>query len=315
MWTLILWIVVLIVSLFVLVRAADYFTDSASRIGVYFGIPAFLIGVTIVSVGTSLPELIASIYAVLKDSSEIVAGNVVGSNITNIFLVLGVIAIIGKKLKVTHELIHVDLPLLTGSAFLIAIMMWDGKLTLAEAFLCLLGLGVYILYAISSQKKDKEPDKKKSPERKKFNYKNLIVVLISIVFIYLGAKYTVEAVINISEMLNIGKEIITLSAVALGTSLPELTVSVVSAKKGKTEIAVGNILGSSIFNSFGVLGIPALFGTLIIPASVISFALPVMLIATLLYFFITQDKQITKWEGGLLVIFYILFIGRLFNLI
>ena len=106
-----------------------------------------------------------------------------------------------------------------------------------------------------------------------------------------------------------------MGAVALGTSLPELAVSINAAKKGRSEIAVGNILGSNIFNTFAVMGIPALFGSLIISRSLITFALPVMIMATLLYFFITQDKEINLWEGWLLLAFYVLFIGKLINLI
>ena len=123
-----LWIGIFIVSLLVLIKASGYFTDSAERIGIFFGIPAFIVGVTIVSIGTSLPELVSSIFAVLRNSSEIVAGNVIGSNIANIFLVLGITAIIGKKLKITYELSHVDMPFLVGSAFLLMLTVWTAFL-------------------------------------------------------------------------------------------------------------------------------------------------------------------------------------------
>ncbi|GAH33655.1 unnamed protein product, partial [marine sediment metagenome] len=121
-----IWIIVFVVSLFVLIKASDYFTHSAEKIGLFFGIPLFIVGATIVAVGTSLPELISSIFAVLRNSSEIVVGNVVGSNVANIFLVLGIAAIVGRRMKLTYELIHVDLPLLIGSAFLLAVTIWDG---------------------------------------------------------------------------------------------------------------------------------------------------------------------------------------------
>ena len=315
-----IWLIIFIVSLIVLIKASDYFTDSAEKIGVYFGLPAFIIGVTIVAIGTSLPELISSIFAVLKGSSEIVVGNVVGSNITNIFLVLGVAAILGKKIKVTYELVHVDLPLLVGSAFLLAVTIWDGIFTLPEALLCIGGIILYLFYTINAEKKHKDVEIKKEMKGeikkiRKLDLKTLIILAVSAFFIYLGAKYTVESVIQLSEILNIGKEIIAISAVALGTSLPELMVTVSAARKGKPEMAVGNILGSNIFNSLAVMGIPALIGTLIIPHSILTFGLPMMLIATLLYFFITQDKEITRWEGWMLIIFYVFFIGKLFNLL
>lgn len=309
---LVTWIIVFVGSLSVLIKASGYFTDSAEKIGLFFGLPAFIIGVTIVSIGTSLPELGSSIFAVLRNSSEIVVGNVVGSNIANIFLVLGIAAIVSKKtIKIGYELIHVDLPLLVGSAFLLAVTIWDGFFTLPDALLGITGFIIYLIYTMSVEKKQKRV--KGKLKKRRLELKTLIVLIVSACFIYLGANYTVESVIRLSEILNIGKETIAVSAVALGTSLPELMVTLTAARKGKPEIAVGNVLGSNIFNTFAVMGIPALFGTLIIPNSILTFGLPMMLIATLLYFFITQDREITKWEGYLLILFYIFFIGKLFG--
>jgi cation:H+ antiporter len=319
MLEILIWILVLAVSLFVLVKASNFFTESAERIGLFFGMPAFIVGVTIVAIGTSLPELISSILAVLRGSSEIVVGNVIGSNIANIFLILGIIAIIGKKLKITYEILHVDLPILVGSAFLLAIVIWDGAVTLPEAILLLLGTAVYFSYTLSLKSEQKDVrivDGIKIEKRKKkeLGGKTVFILLISAFFIYAGAKYTVESVINLSELLNLGTEIIAVSAVAFGTSLPELAVGIAAIRKGKAEIAVGNLIGSNIFNSFIVMGVPALFGALIIPSSILTFGLPMMLIATFLFFFITQEKIITKWEGYMLLLFYIFFIGKLFNL-
>lgn len=314
--SLFLWIIVFLASLCVLIKASDYFASSAEKIGLYFGMPAFIIGVTIVAVGTSLPELVSSIIAVLKGSSEIVVGNVVGSNVANIFLILGITAIIGKNLNIVYNLINVDLPLLIGSAFLFAVMIWDGSFTRPEALLCIAGLVVYFCYTISltSSSKTKTETGQESAEKKKLGWKTPAILAASPIFIYVGARYVIESVINISEILNIGKELVAISAVALGTSLPELTVTITAAKRGRSEIAVGNILGSNIFNTFGVMGISGLIGTLIIPPSILTFGLPMMIIATLLYLFITQSKQISQWEGWLLIIFYVLFIGKVFDL-
>lgn len=314
MTPLFIWTLIFIVSLFVLIKASDYFTYSAEKIGLFFGLPAFIIGVTIVSVGTSLPELVSSIFAVLNDSSEMVVGNVVGSNITNIFLILGTAAVIGEKMQISYELIHVDLPLLMGSAFLLAITIWDGLFTLPEALLCLAAFILYLLYTISSETQQENIEIKAAKKTGKLDIKTLIILVVSTVFIYIGAKYTVESVVQLSEILNIGKEIIAISAVAFGTSLPELMVSVSAARKGKAEMAIGNILGSNIFNTLAVMAIPAFFGALIIPQDILTFGLPMMLIATVLYFVMTQDREITKWEGYMLIIFYVYFIGTLFNI-
>jgi len=321
--SLFIWVLIFVVSLLVLMKASDYFTGSAQKIGVFFGVPSFIVGATIVAMGTSLPELVSSVLAVLMGSSEIVVGNVVGSNITNICLILGVSAIFGKKLETTYNLIRVDLPLLVASAFLLALTIWDGTFTLPEALLCLSGFVVFLLYTIDTAKQSALAEKLEGTKesivnrtkKKELDKRTLIVLVVSAFFIYLGARYTIESLVKLSEILNIGTEIIAASVVALGTSLPELTVSITALRKGQPGMVIGNILGSNIFNALAVMGISALFGRLVIPESILSFALPMMIIATLLYVFITQDKQITKWEGSVLVVFYLFFIGKLFNLL
>lgn len=316
MLDILLWTIVLIISLAVLIKAADYFTQSSEKIGLFFGLSTFIIGVTFVSIGTSLPELITSIFAVLRNSSEIVVGAVIGSNITNIFLVLGIAAIVGKKLQITRDITLVDLPLLMSSAFLLAITIYDGKFTFIEALLFIAAIVIFLLYTLKTEKKKeiaKAEVRKLKEKKKKFDWKILIVFIVSCFFIYIGAKYTVESIIKLADILNIGKDVIALSAIALGTSLPELVVCITAVRKGKHSLAVGNVLGSSVFNTFAVMGIPALIGTLTIPASIITFGLPMMLIATLLFFFMTQSKVVTKWEGWILLIFYVFFIGKLFG--
>ncbi len=310
------WFLLLVVSLYVLIRASDYFTSSAERIGLSFNIPTFIVGVTIVAFGTSLPEIISSLFAVLSDSSEIVIGNVVGSNITNIFLIIGVAALFGKKMKVAYELVHIDLPFLMGSALFLAVAVWDGTFTLFEAMLCLAGIVVYLLHAVSAKRRRRKRGHTSTEESDSEGVtgKTVFILAISAFFIYVGGRFTIESVIRLSGILDIGKEIIAASAVALGTSLPELVVSITAARKGEPELAIGNVLGSNIFNALAVMGIPALIAPLTIPISIVTFGIPMMLIASLLFFFMAQDKEITNWEGLLLLIFYVFFIGKLFNL-
>lgn len=322
MFGLLFWSVVLIVSLFALVKASDYFTESAEKIGLYFGLPVFIIGVTIVAVGTSLPELISSLISVFKGSSEIVIGNVVGSNIANIFLVLGIAAIISKKkMKLGYELIHVDLPILIGSVLLISAMVWNGVFSTLEAILALALFFVYVFYTVNVEKKRGKVEKeikgevKKIKGKRSLDKKTILILILSSVFVYLGAHYTVESVINLSQLLNIGTEIIAISAVAFGTSLPELTVTFTAARKGKVEMAAGNVLGSNIFNALAVMGVSGLAGTLIIPKSILSFGIPMMLVASILYLFVTQDREVTKWEGWMFVIFYLFFIFSVIGVI
>ncbi|NET37825.1 MAG: sodium:calcium antiporter, partial [Cyanothece sp. SIO1E1] len=150
---------------------------------------------------------------------------------------------------------------------------------------------------------------------KKFLTKQVTILALSAAFIFLGANYTVESVIKISAILHVGREIVAVSAVAMGTSLPELVVTLSAAKQGNAEIAVGNVLGSNIFNSFVVMGIPGLIGRLEIPRSVVIDGAPIMLAGTILLFFATQDQKVTRWEGWLFFVFYGWFLGKTFGIV
>lgn len=296
-----------IVSLAVLIKGSDLFVAAAEKVGVSLGMSPFIIGVVIVGIGTSLPELASSIAAVLAGSSEIVIGNVLGSNITNIFLVLGLTAIIAKEFKINYDLMRIDLPVLMGSSLLLAAMILDSHFSIGEAILCLLALTFYMLSFFKSGLQVK------GVERNGAGKKQWLLLLASPILIFGGAKYTIDAVVAMAALLSIGSEVIALSAVALGTSLPEVFVTISATKKGNAEIAIGNIIGSNIFNSFAVMGVAALFGTLKIPASIIGFSLPVSIFATLLYVLITVDQKINRWEGSFLLIFYIFFVGSLYG--
>lgn len=338
------WIIVLAASLAVLLKASDYFIDGAERLGLYFKIQPFIIGVFVLGFGTSIPELVVSITSVLQGTSEIVIGNVLGSNITNIFLVLGIAAIIVKESKINFDFLAFDLPLAITSAFLLTVTIWDGTFSTTDGIFFLIIFAIYITYTISSQKKAKravlgeleEIKKEKEvpvPRSFRHNLKNLSLkiyhltrkkviqinwltvakIVVSPFFIYLGAEYTVEAVINLSKTLEIGSDIIAATAVALGTSLPELSVSYITLKKGRIDEMIGNVVGSGIFNILLVMSIPALITELIIPQMMITVALPIMLIATVIFFVVAYDKKITRWEGIILLIFYILYLGLIFN--
>jgi len=317
------WSLVFLAAVVLLVKSADWFTDGAEELGVYFGIPPYVVGVTIVAVGTSLPELVSSLVAVSAGNPEIVVGNVVGSNITNIFLVMGFAAIVGKRLTVTYEIIHVDLPMLVSSAAFLVFVAWDGVVTFPEGLLLVAGAAIYLMYAVSISRQRgrahedlaEEIADELEIEKGKLDPWVWPRIIIGAILLYFAAQYTITAVIELASILEIGTDLIAMSAVALGTSLPELAVSIIAARRGMLEIAMGNVLGSSIFNSFAVVGIPALLTPL--PASdlVLQVGLPMMVAATLLYFFMAQDREITMWEGMLLILFYVLYLGKLFQLL
>ncbi len=311
------WSLIFLVALGALIKAANIFTDSAEKIGLHFRIPPFIIGVTIVALGTSLPELATSISAMLHNDSGIVVGDVVGSNIANILLVLAVTAIVGKHLYVDKEIKNVDLPILLGSAILLFIMSLDGKFTYIDGTICLFALGTYILYNIKSHRKvgDKALKEMSKEKKEKLHIKYYIYLLVTVAAIYLTSEWTIVSIKALSGLLSIGTEVIAASAVALVTSLPELVVSVSAAMKGKADIAIGNITGSNIFNALGVMGIPSFFGVIEIPPEMITFHIPALLFVTILYMFVTMDKEVTQWEGITLLILYVAFMGKTFGLI
>jgi cation:H+ antiporter len=254
---------------------------------------------------------------VLRGASEIVAGNVVGSNVTNLLLILGLAAVLGGHFRVRYELINVDLPFLAGSAFFLALVLWSGEVSRAEGALCLCGFGLYLWYALARRPPPAgEPDPRELEIARHPRWLRSSLVLVACTgLIYLGADGTVRAVGEMSGLLGVGAEVIAASAVALGTSLPEVAVTIAATRRGQPELAVGNVLGSNVFNAFAVTGASALIGPLAVPDSLLAFALPLMVIATLLGFFMIMEKEMTKWEGWLSLLFYVFFLGTLFNLL
>lgn len=309
-----------VITLAGLVKASDWFVAAAERIGVALGVPSFIIGVTVVAAGTSLPELISSLVAVSKGASEIVVGNVVGSNIANIGFILGLVGVLSKKFGIHFDIRRVDLPMLIGATLLMTLAIFDGAFSKVEAVVMCLGMLLFLAYVLrdsgktgttdavretgkdSGDQTEADSEAEESPQKARWTDYGL--VLVSAGLIWACANYNIGSIIALSGLLGVGSEVIALTAVSLGTSLPELVVSVVAMRKGNHEIVVGNVLGSNIFNTFAVMGIPGLVGTLVIPPDVVAFSLPVMLAATMFFTVVVYDKEINRWEGGILLLLY-----------
>ena len=315
----ILWSVVLIVSLVALVKGADWLIDGAENIGVSFGLPAFVVGVTIVALGTSLPELISSLSAVLKGTPEIVIANAIGSNIANILLIVGVTAVVGKKMVVDKNLIDLDIPLLAASTILFLIFAWDGSVNTAEAIILVLAYGFYFLY-ILLHKDEKELTKRaelmvaEEIKKTQIRSRDSVAVAGGGVALALGANYLVDSILVLSSFLGLTAGMITITVVALGTSLPELFVSVQAVREKKSETALGNIFGSNVFNILLVVGIPGLLGTLPIGESVMQIGIPVLIAATFMFVISGISRQIHMWEGTFYLVIYGVFIVKLLGL-
>jgi len=329
----IVWIIVFIISLAVLVKSAGWLLSGAERIGLAIGLSPFIVGVTIVGLGTSLPELISSFIAVFEGVPEIVVANAVGSNIANILLVVGLSTVIGRRLVVTKNLIDLDLPLLAIGTTLMIGVAWDREVTFLESVILLITYGVYFAYTILHRDDVKTEEdtelavfikknsayiskvSKKIAEIPKIALRDFGLLAAGAIGLFLGAKYLVESVINLSDMFNIGAGVIAITAIAIGTSLPELIVSVRAAVQRKSEIALGNIFGSNLFNMLVVIGLPGLFTTLPLDEKTFSIGLPVMAAATLLFVVSGISRRIHMWEGAFYLILYVFFIGKLFNLL
>lgn len=316
-----------VVSLAVLLVASDRFTSAAERLGLALGISPFIVGGTVVAGGTSLPELVSSTAAVVAGAPEIVVGTVVGSNVANILLVLGVAALAGGTLRVDRELMRVDLPLLMASAGFLTVAVWDGRFLWYEGLLALVGAAVYTHFTFSEERRLEEvveelvtehadephpADVEEAAAETTVGPATYATLVVGLVLVFVSADRLVASILALAGAFDVGSEFVAVTAVGLGTSLPEVAVSVVAVRRGDVDIAVGNTLGSNVFNTFAVMGVPSLLGTLPVPASVRGYSLPVMLLATLLYYFITQDREITAWEGVTLLLLYATF---LFNLV
>ena len=299
-----------IISLGVLLKASSWFVDAAERIGLALGISSFIIGLTIVAFGTSLPELATSIAAVFSGNSEIVVGNVIGSNITNIALVLGLSALLSKRIELEYNIWHIDMPYLWASAFLLWFALRDLQFSLFEGCLFLFGIVVFLGYSFKS---DGEEEEKEPMERLPISWKTYAMLVVGGLLVWLSADYTIFAIQQLSAIAGVNPEVIALSAVALGTSLPEVIVSLNAARRGKASIAVGNVLGSNIFNTYVVMSIPSFFGKLVIPTDINEVFLPLMVAMTILFGIMTNNKKITRWEGVALLMFYAYFASELFK--
>jgi cation:H+ antiporter len=298
---LLLHILLLAVSLVILIKGCDWFIDSSEKIGLSLGVSPFIIGVSIVAFGTSLPELASCIAAATRGEPEIVSGTVIGSNITNILLVLGAVATFSKTVKMEYEIMDVDMPLLVTSAFLLwFVFKWDG-IEIIEAIIFLICLVIFLINSFVSGKKDQD-------EKHRLRWKEILLLVLGGIMVTFGAEYTVVSITEVSKTAGISSDIIAQTWVALGTSLPEVAVSITASRRGKVGIAVGNVLGSNIFNTFGIVSIASFFGPLSISEEMLSFTLPFMIAVTIIFALISIAKRIVRWEGMMLLLLYVFFI-------
>ena len=308
----VLQIILLVLGFIILIKGADIFVEGASSVAGNFKVSKMLIGLTIVAFGTSAPEFAVSVKSILSNHYDIVLGNVIGSNILNILLILGVSSLF-HSLNVKNNTVKKELPIVMLMTILFAVLLSDhlfdfqvtNAFTRSDGIILLLFFLVFIYYLIAMARKKIENDSDQSYMSIK---KAFIYTIIGIFMIVVGSNFVVDSASLIAEELGVSAKLISLTIVALGTSLPELVTSVTATRKGEYDIAIGNVVGSNIFNIGMVIGLPiAIFGGI----DHISFNyidLIVMLIsAILLFIFSYNDYKITKKEGIIFLILFILY--------
>lgn len=310
-------IILLVAGFVALVKGADLFVDGSSSIAAIFKVPSVIIGLTIVALGTSAPELAVSTSAALKGSNEIALSNVVGSNIFNLLMVLGVCAVI-KPLPITKVIKKRDFPLsivVTAALFGVLALQMIGKVDFGAVKMSdnvsevsrVIGISllvlfiIYIVVLIISAIKNKtegEPTKTMSP------LKSILFIIIGLALIIAGGQFVVNSAKFIAAAFGMSETLIGLTVVAFGTSLPELVTSIVASKKGENELAVGNVVGSNIFNMMFILGISAALHPITVNfACMTDFA--ILIVASIMVFIFALNNKITRAEGIVMILFYI----------
>lgn len=295
-------IFLLVLGFVMLVKGADWFVDGAAGIAGKFGIPQLVIGLTIVAMGTSAPEAAVSITAALKGSADITIGNIVGSNILNILIILGISGAI-TSIAVAKSTIRYEIPfMLVITLLLLGLGITGGEIVLWEGIVLWLFFLAYLAYLFAMAKKNKEEQSENRKEQP--IWKLLLLTVVGLVLIVWGSDVTVNAATNIARELGMSERFIGLTIVALGTSLPELFTSVSAARKGNADIAIGNVVGSNIFNILFVVGTSALITPVVFASPFIVDTLIAAAAGILLWACVFRKQQLNRVGGILMLICY-----------
>tara|TARA_R110000796_G_scaffold127333_5_gene242606 strand:- start:18560 stop:19633 length:1074 start_codon:yes stop_codon:yes gene_type:complete len=308
--------VYLIAGLVLLVAGAEVLVRGAAKLAAQFGIPPLVIGLTVVAFGTSAPETAVSVQAAFNGSGDLAIGNVIGSNIANVLLILGLTALVAP-LIVSRQLIRLDVPIMIGASLVTYALAWDGSLSRLDGALLFAAVVAYTLFLVISSRREKAAEaddefaKEFGLDEPAKPYAGLInagLVIAGLVLLVLGSNFLVEGAVELARALGLSELVIGLTVIAIGTSLPELATSILAAIRGERDIAVGNIVGSNIFNLLCVLGLASLVSpqAIAVSANALAFDFPVMIavaVACLPIFF--AGYTINRWEGLLFIAYYI----------
>lgn len=309
------WLIILAIALYALVKGADMFIEGARKIGIFFGMSAFAVGVLIVGMGTSLPELASSLAGVWSGVPDIVIANVVGSNITNILMIVGVLSFFGGRVIIKQDLLKTELPLFFIATAHFGAAVFDGVIDKIEACLLLATFGAYLWYIMVESQQEGDVKDEAEDTSAGFPWMSLVLSLVGLGALLVGAKFTIDMAVNIATGFSIPVAFVSITAIAIGTSLPELVVTIQAIRSKQTEMGIGNIFGSCAFNVLVVAGLPALFTPLPAGDIVMNLGLGIMLIASAFLFVSGLARQVMRWEGLMMLIFFVFFMVKLATLI
>jgi cation:H+ antiporter len=304
-----------IAGLIALIGGAELMVRSVSKLAVRLGISKLIIGLTVVAFGTSAPELAVSIQAGVDGNTDLMLGNIVGSNITNTLLILGISALV-IPLKVHTSLIKADLPIMIGITILVYFLAMNGFIYFWECVLLTTILIVYLIYLIRNRGETEFTSIREGSNQETGSIiLHIVLTVTGLVALVAGARWLISSSLVFAEIAGVSELVIGLTVVAIGTSLPEIVVALVAAIKGERDIAVGGVIGSNILNFLAVLGVSGLFipGSIPVQESMVSFDLVILIGASILCIpiFYTGHK-IVRWEGALFLFFYFSYIFYLF---
>ena len=315
-------LVLFLLGFVLLISGAEWLVKGASRLAATSGVSPLVVGLTIVAFGTSAPELAVSVQAAYGGQVDIAVGNVVGSNICNILLILGIAALFAP-LVVAQQLIRLDVPLLIAVSILMYVLSWDGHIGFTDGLVMSAGILAYIVFSVVNSRREsrqvqeeyaREYGSEVAISGSTAIVKYLLLIVIGLVLLVLGARWLVSGAVAVARAFEVSELIIGLTIVSIGTSMPEIAASVVSSLRGERDIAVGNAIGSNLFNILAVLGLTAVVSPTGLPVSeaALGFDIPVMIavaVACLPIFF--TGYRIDRWEGVLFVLYYIAYLSFL----
>ena len=301
----------LVIGMFLLIKGADFFVDGASKVAKALKIPSLIIGLTLVSIGTSLPELSVSVTAALSGNADISYGNVIGSNIFNVFVVIGASAIFTPMI-IDKAMKKYDIPILLGIYGLFAIFSFvitPKVLDRVESIIfCLLFIGYLVFLVLRTKKEGVQEVEEETEEKPRKMWVNIVFIIAGLAAIVAGGEFVVTTAETLALMAGMSKLLVGLTIVAVGTSLPELVTSMVAAKKGENDIAVGNAVGSSIFNILLILGVASTIKPIGFELSTYIDVIAMAVSAIMLFIFAYKGSKVNRWQGALMIAVYAIYL-------